>query len=152
MTTLNDTPAATATELYERIMAADGSDGLVWPEADVQLDAANDTLVFTLHDYGNLTLTLSRSDEEWVAMTPIIPVERIADQATLNEELLRQGVLLPLASIGIVTFDERDYYVAFVQLFGDSRLASICAELHATASAAVEVARLIQDHFVNPIR
>ncbi|UYG00370.1 MULTISPECIES: DUF2170 family protein [unclassified Halomonas] len=148
MTTLTDTPAASAAELHERIVASAAHDGsLEWPRADMELDEDNDTLIFALHDYGNLTLTLSKSDDEWVAMTTITPVDSVADQTALNEELLRQGVMLPLASVGIVTLDGRDYYVAYGQLFADSRLASICAELHATASAAMEVARLIQSDF-----
>ncbi|MFG6665802.1 DUF2170 family protein [Halomonas sp. HNIBRBA4712] len=154
MTTHNDTPAATATaaELYEHIMSANTDDGLEWPRAEITLDDANDTLVFELFDYGHLTLTLSKSEDEWVAMTTITALERVNDQTAFNEELLRQGVMLPLASIGIVTIDERDYYVAYGQLFADSKLASICAELHATASAAMEVARLIQTHFSAPAR
>ncbi|WP_447527664.1 DUF2170 family protein [Vreelandella sp. TE19] len=153
MTTFSDTPAATAAELYERVIATADQEGeLEWPRADVQLDDANQTLIWTLFDYGNLTLTLSKNDDEWLAMTPITPVTSVSDNAALNEELLRQGLALPLASVGIVEIDGHDYYVAYGQLFGDSRLASICAELHATASAAMEVARLIQLHFSNPAR
>ncbi|WP_447927894.1 DUF2170 family protein [Vreelandella sp. EE27] len=153
MTTFSDTPAATAAELYERVIATFDQEGeLEWPRADVQLDDANQTLIWTLFDYGNLTLTLSKNDDEWLAMTPITPVASVSDNTALNEELLRQGLALPLASVGIVEIDGHDYYVAYGQLFGDSRLASICAELHATASAAMEVAKLIQLHFSNPVR
>ncbi|WP_447957068.1 DUF2170 family protein [Vreelandella sp. EE7] len=153
MTTFSDTPAATAAELYERVIATFDQEGeLEWPRADVQLDDTNQTLIWTLFDYGNLTLTLSKNDDEWLAMTPITPVASVSDNTALNEELLRQGLALPLASVGIVEIDGHDYYVAYGQLFGDSRLASICAELHATASAAMEVAKLIQLHFSNPVR
>ncbi|WP_447555161.1 DUF2170 family protein [Vreelandella sp. EE22] len=149
MTTPGDTPARSAAELYASITddTARSDSELSWPRADLQLDEANQTLIWALHDYGNLTLTLSRSDNEWVAMTPIALVDSVANQTALNEELLRQGLALPLASIGIVMIDGRDYYVAYGQLFGDSKLASICAELHATASAAMEVAELIHEHF-----
>lgn len=150
MTTHTDTGAPSAAELYRLITSAHsdntGTD-LEWPDANISLDEANHTLIWELHDYGNLTLTLSRSDNEWVAMTAIAPLDSVSNSAELNDVLLRQGLALPLASIGIVTIDGRDFYVAYGQLFGDSKLASICAELHATASAAMEVAGLIQEHF-----
>ncbi|MBZ5488504.1 DUF2170 family protein [Halomonas aquamarina] len=150
LTTSNDTGALSAAELYRLVTEATAqpeSSELEWPDANLSLDEANQTLIWELHDYGNLTLTLSRSDQEWVAMTAIAAVESVTNPTELNEVLLRQGLALPLASIGIVTIDGRDFYVAYGQLFGDSKLASICAELHATASAAMEVAGLIQEHF-----
>ncbi|RUR35326.1 DUF2170 family protein [Vreelandella populi] len=150
MTTQHETGALSAAELYRIITdtpSQQDTDGLEWPDANVSLDEANQTLIWELHDYGNLTLTLSRSDNEWIAMTAITDVESVSNPTELNEVLLRQGLALPLASVGIVTIDERDFYVAYGQLFGDSKLASICAELHATASAAMEVAGLIQEHF-----
>lgn len=150
MTTQHEMGALSATELYRMVTITPSSqdtDGLEWPDADVSLDEANQTLIWELHDYGNLTLTLSRSDNEWIAMTAITAVDSVSNPTELNEILLRQGLALPLASVGIVTIDGRDFYVAYGQLFGDSKLASICAELHATASAAMEVAGLIQEHF-----
>lgn len=150
MTAHTDTGAPSAAELYHLITTSPSdkaSTDLEWPNANISLDEANQTLIWELHDYGNLTLTLSRSDNEWIAMTAIAAVDSVSNQTELNEVLLRQGLALPLASIGIVTIDGRDFYVAYGQLFGDSKLASICAELHATASAAMEVAGLIQEHF-----
>lgn len=150
MTAHTDTGAPSAAELYRLITSPrsdNASTDLEWPEANISLDEANQTLIWELHDYGNLTLTLSRSDNEWVAMTAIAPLDSVTNSVELNDVLLRQGLALPLASIGIVTIDGRDFYVAYGQLFGDSKLASICAELHATASAAMEVAGLIQEHF-----
>ncbi|XKH58968.1 DUF2170 family protein [Halomonas sediminis] len=131
---VNDTSSSVLTEL-------------AWPEGDVTLDVDNNTLVWELSDYGNLAITLSRSENEWVAMTPIAPVASVKEQATFNEILLRQGLILPLASIGITDIGGHAYYVAYGQLFGDSKLESLCAELHATAGAAMEVAGLIQEHF-----
>lgn len=150
MTAHTATGAPSAAELYRLITTSHSdtsSTELEWPDANISLDEANQTLIWELHDYGNLTLTLSRSDNEWIAMTAIAAVDSVSNQTELNEVLLRQGLALPLASVGIVTLDGRDFYVAYGQLFGDSKLASICAELHATASAAMEVAGLIQEHF-----
>lgn len=150
MITHNETGAFSAAELYRVINDASAQEEAVeleWPAANVSLDEANQTLIWELHDYGNLTLTLSRSDNEWIAMTAIAPLDSVSNPAELNDVLLRQGLALPLASIGIVSIDNRDFYVAYGQLFGDSKLVSICAELHATASAAMEVADLIHNHF-----
>ncbi|AQU83728.1 MAG: DUF2170 family protein [Halomonas sp.] len=146
------TNGITATELYNLVSQpasnSSGNANLEWPQATISLDEANQTLIWELNDYGNLPLTLSRSENEWIAMAPIVAVESIKNTAELNEVLLRQGISLPLASVGIVEIDGHDFYVAYGQLFGDSKLESICAELHATAGAAMEVAELIQTHFV----
>ena len=152
LTTPTVTSGITASELYNLVsQPAPNSAGdatLEWPQAKISLDEANQTLIWELNDYGNLPLTLSRSENEWVAMAPIVAVESVTNTAELNEVLLRQGISLPLASVGIVEIDGHDFYVAYGQLFGDSKLESICAELHATAGAAMEVAELIQTHFV----
>lgn len=146
------TNGITATELYNLVSqpasSSSGNASLEWPQATISLDEVNQTLIWELNDYGNLPLTLSRSENEWIAMAPIVTVESIKNTAELNEVLLRQGISLPLASVGIVEIDGHDFYVAYGQLFGDSKLESICAELHATAGAAMEVAELIQTHFV----
>lgn len=151
MTTPTVTNGITATELYKLVsQPAPNSAGdapLEWPEGTISLDETNQTLIWELNDYGNLPITLSRSENEWVAMAPIVAVESVKNTTELNEVLLRQGIALPLASVGIVEIDGHDFYVAYGQLFGDSKLESICAELHATASAAMDVAELIQTHF-----
>ncbi|MGP9574323.1 DUF2170 family protein [Halomonas sp. H2] len=152
MTTPTVTNGITATELYHLVKQpasnSAGDNTLEWPEGTVSLDETNQTLIWELSDYGNLPITLSRSENEWMAMASIAAVEAVKNSAELNEVLLRQGISLPLASVGIVEIDGHDVYVAYGQLFGDSKLESICAELHATAGAAMEVAELIQTHFV----
>ena len=151
LTTPTVTSGITASELYQLVsQPAPGTDGdaaIQWPQATISLDEVNQTLVWELTDYGNLPITLSRSENEWIAMAPITAVASVNNSAELNEVLLRQGIALPLASVGIVDIDGHDFYVAYGQLFGDSKLESICAELHATAGAAMEVAELIQTHF-----
>ncbi|MBT2774852.1 DUF2170 family protein [Halomonas sp. ISL-60] len=152
LTTPTITNGITASELYQLVSQptpnSAGDTTLEWPEGTISLDEANQTLIWELSDYGNLPITLSRSENEWIAMASIAAVDGVKNSAELNEVLLRQGISLPLASVGIVEIDGNDFYVAYGQLFGDSKLESICAELHATASAAMEVAELIQTHFV----
>lgn len=152
MTTPSVSTALTAVELYRLVdqpaSHTEDEAAIDWPQGNVSLDEANQTLIWELSDYGNLSMTLSRSENEWMAMAPIAPVESVNNTAALNETLLRQGISLPLASVGIVEIDGHDVYVAYGQLFGDSKLESICAELHATANAAMDVAELIQTHFV----
>jgi len=152
LTTPTVTDGITASELYKLVSQPASNNAeettLEWPEGTISFDEANQTLIWELNDYGNLSMTLSRSENEWVAMAPIAAVDGVKNSAELNEVLLRQGISLPLASVGIVEIDGQDLYVAYGQLFGDSKLESICAELHATASAAMDVAELIQTHFV----
>ncbi|WP_404471886.1 YjfI family protein [Vreelandella venusta] len=152
MDTPTFTNGITATALYNLVSQKAPNNAsetaLEWPKGTISFDEANQTLIWELNDYGNLSMTLSRSENEWVAMAPIAAVDSVNNAAELNEVLLRQGISLPLASVGIVEIDGRDLYVAYGQLFGDSKLESICAELHATASAAMDVAELIQTHFI----
>lgn len=152
LTTPTVTSGITASELYRLISQPATTNGeaatIEWPEGAITLDETNQTLIWELNDYGNLPVTLSRSENEWIAMAPIVAVDSVKNSTELNTVLLRQGIALPLASVGIVEIDGHDFYVAYGQLFGDSKLESICAELHATASAAMDVAELIQTHFV----
>ncbi|MFC7369737.1 DUF2170 family protein [Vreelandella zhaodongensis] len=116
---------------------------LNWPTADVSLDQDNDSLVFTLKDYGDLPVTLTHSDEEWLVMTEVAPTSAVEDINTFNDALLRLGMALPLVSVGIHTLGDEDYYVVYGQLFTDCKLEAIGAEIEACAQAALEIAELI---------
>jgi uncharacterized protein YjfI (DUF2170 family) len=116
---------------------------LNWPTADISLDQDNDSLVFTLKDYGDLPVTLTHSDEEWLVMTEVAPTSAVEDINTFNDALLRLGMALPLVSVGIHTLGDEDYYVVYGQLFADCKLEAISAEIEACAQAALEIAELI---------
>ncbi|MGM0834118.1 YjfI family protein [Halomonas qinghailakensis] len=116
---------------------------LNWPNADIALDQDNDSLVFTLKDYGDLPVTLTYSDEEWLVMSEVAPTSAVEDINTFNDALLRLGMALPLVSVGIHTLGDEDYYVVYGQLFADCKLEAISAEVEACAQAALEIADLI---------
>ncbi len=116
---------------------------LNWPNADITLDQDNDSLVFTLKDYGDLPVTLTYSDEEWLGMTEVAPTSAVEDINSFNDALLRLGMALPLVSVGIHTLVDEDYYVVYGQLFADCKLEAISAEVEACAQAALEIADLI---------
>jgi len=116
---------------------------LNWPNADITLDPDNDSLVFTLKDYGDLPVTLTYSDEEWLVMTEVAPTSAVEDINSFNDALLRLGMALPLVSVGIHTLVDEDYYVVYGQLFADCKLEAISAEVEACAQAALEIADLI---------
>ncbi|CAH1042191.1 DUF2170 family protein [Halomonas sp. TD01] len=116
---------------------------LNWPNADITLDQDNDSLVFTLKDYGDLPVTLTYSDEEWLVMTEVAPTSAVEDINSFNDALLRLGMALPLVSVGIHTLVDEDYYVVYGQLFADCKLEAISAEVEACAQAALEIADLI---------
>ncbi|GAA1205810.1 DUF2170 family protein [Kitasatospora gansuensis] len=116
---------------------------LNWPNADITLDQDNDSLVFTLKDYGDLPVTLTYSDEEWLVMTEVAPTSAVKDINSFNDALLRLGMALPLVSVGIHTLVDEDYYVVYGQLFADCKLEAISAEVEACAQAALEIADLI---------
>lgn len=116
---------------------------LDWPNADVSLDLENDSLVFSLTDYGDLPVSLTYSDQEWLVMSEVAPTQAVEDKNTFNDALLRLGMALPLVSVGIHSLDGQDYYVVYGQLFTDCKLEAISAEIEACAQAALEIADLV---------
>ncbi|GEK51460.1 DUF2170 family protein [Vreelandella venusta] len=116
---------------------------LTWPSADITLDQDNDSLVFTLKDYGDLPVTLTHCEQEWLVMTEVAPTSAVENINAFNNALLRLGMTLPLVSVGIHTLGGEDYYVVYGQLFADCKLEAISAEVEACAQAALEIADLI---------
>ncbi|MBF8223772.1 DUF2170 family protein [Halomonas sp. 328] len=119
--------------------------GLAWPLGDFELDMRNHAIAMSLDDYSSLSMTITRQSEQWVVMAPIAPLAAVASPERFNAMALRLGMAIPLASIGLTEINGQDYYVAYGQLFAESKPASICSELHATAGAALQAAELLQD-------
>ncbi len=135
-------------ELFEVLTypeSAPPAEGLSWPPGRFELDMHNNAIAMTLDDYSSLSMTITRQNEQWVVMAPIVPLAAVASPERFNVMALRLGMAIPLASIGITEINGQDYYVAYGQLFSESKPASICSELHATASAALQAAELLQD-------
>lgn len=116
---------------------------IAWPTHIVELAPENDSLVFTMTDHGELTVTVTCGEDEWLVMTEVAPVSAVKDVAAFNHTLLRLGMALPLVSIGIGQLGERESYVVYGQLFADCKLEALSAEIEACANAALEVADLI---------
>lgn len=116
-----------------------------WPSADVETDAENSSLIFTLHDHGDLPVTLTYANDEWLVMTEVAPVSAVTDTADFNDALLRLSLALPLVSVGISKMGTEDHYVVFGQLFNDCKPEAISAEIDACAYAALQVAEIVQN-------
>ncbi|NYS62004.1 DUF2170 family protein [Vreelandella salicampi] len=119
------------------------SGAIAWPTHIVELASENDSLVFTMPDHGELTVTVTCGEDEWLVMTEVAPVSAVKDVAAFNHTLLRLGMALPLVSIGIGQLGERESYVVYGQLFADCKFEALSAEIEACANAALEVADLI---------
>ncbi|MGR2738712.1 DUF2170 family protein [Billgrantia sp. Q4P2] len=130
------------------LLSTAGDGELNWPCGQFALDEKNSAITMVLSDYADLTATISHQETQWMVSAPIAPVDSIQDRAGFNDAAMRMGVMLPLASIGITDIDGKSYYVAYGQLYSDSKLASICSEIHATASAAIQLAEMITEEYV----
>lgn len=139
-----------AQERLSLVVEAVTSESSEWP--NVTLTKAEDgaTLVFTMHDHGDLAVTLTFSGNEWVVMSSVAPVYDVDDVAAFNDKALRLGLLLPLVSIGIMPINGVDHYVVYGQLFADCKLEAIREEVESCASAAIDVAELLADSPANP--
>ncbi|PSJ22467.1 cytoplasmic protein [Halomonas sp. ND22Bw] len=134
--------------MFEDILAQQATEDseAAWPKGDIELVPDSQTILWTLEDYGDLVVTLTYSDDQWVVLADIAPVAAVKDTATLNRLLLEQGVAIPLVSAGVMTLNGEAHYVVFGQLYGGSRPEAISAEVHACASAAIDIADLVQDY------
>jgi uncharacterized protein YjfI (DUF2170 family) len=119
------------------------SSAIAWPTHIVELASENDSLVFTMIDHGELTVTLTCGEDEWLVMTEVAPVSAVKDVAAFNDTLLRLGMALPLVSVGIAQLGGGASYVVYGQLFADCKFEALSAEIEACANAALEVADLI---------
>lgn len=131
-------------EAKARILAGH-EEGIQWPAGTVEIDSHNDSLAYTLFDYGDLTITLTLQDQQWVVMTDIVPVSDVADTTSINQRMLEVGLLIPLVSVGITTIEGSPHYVVYGQLYHGSKWESLCAEVNACAEAAIEIASMIHD-------
>ncbi|MBB3139377.1 DUF2170 family protein [Halomonas organivorans] len=142
------TSYSSANALLEDIHAQQSVEGseAAWPKGEAELVSDSQTIVWTLEDYGDLVVTLTRSDDQWIVLADIAPVAAVSDAATLNRLLLEQGIAVPLVSAGVMTLNGEPHYVVYGQLYVDSRPEAISAEVHACASAAIDIADLVQDY------
>ncbi|CAM3835196.1 DUF2170 domain-containing protein [Vreelandella rituensis] len=142
------TQVLTPDELKNRLVAVFDSVVNVqheWPECGIWLDLENASVALQMHDYGDLSVTVTLSDSGWLVMTEVAPVSAVHNTAELNETLLRLGMMLPLVSIGIADIAGESHYVIYGQLFPDCKLEALSAEVQACADAALDVAGLLQE-------
>lgn len=139
------TPGIDIHELHRRLTRQDAEQDIAWPRGRFTLDEANGSIAMVLEDYEGLSATITQQAEQWVIVAPIVAVEGVARQDEFNRTALRLGMLLPLASIGISEIDGEEYYIAYGQLYSESKLSSINSDIHATACAALQVAEMLRD-------
>lgn len=112
----------------------------------IDITQQNDqSALITLPEMGGLQVLLTLSGSQLMVSADICQSSSITDRADFNEQALRMGVILPLASVGIISVDGKDHYVVYGQMYSGSKIESIVAEINAVADAALQMAEFASD-------
>jgi uncharacterized protein YjfI (DUF2170 family) len=136
------TPAWTVRSLQTAL-----SDGLSDAMTARVVEGADPILLVTMHDYGDLEIFVSVSDQQIAASVLLWPVDEQEDRHAFNEFLLKAQKLVPLSNFGIGTVGDRDYYELFGELAPSSSLDDILIELRVLAENAIEAASDLRSSF-----
>lgn len=111
------------------------------------VEGADPVLLVTMHDYGDLEIFVSVSDQQIAASVLLWPVDEQDDRHAFNEFLLKAQKLVPLSNFGISTVSGRDYYELFGELSTTSSIEDIFIELRVLAENAIEAASDLRTNF-----
>jgi uncharacterized protein YjfI (DUF2170 family) len=136
------TPAWTVRSLQTAL-----SDGLSDAMTARVVEGADPILLVTMHEYGDLEIFVSVSDQQIAASVLLWPVDEQEDRHAFNEFLLKAQKLVPLSNFGIGTVGDRDYYELFGELAPSSSLDDILIELRVLAENAIEAASDLRSSF-----
>ena len=107
---------------------------------------ANDSIVATMADFGDLSVIMSVGSEQILAQVMLWPVDSMKDPAAFATTALRTHKLMPLSTFGIVQGpDGEDYYELFGALSSSSKLENIVLELETLADNAIEAVEAYAD-------
>lgn len=103
------------------------------------MQGAEDAIVASMADFGDLPIVLSVGSEQILAQVLLWPVADVKDPARFNAVLLQTHKLMPLSTFGITKGpDGADYYELFGALSVSSKLENVLLELEMLATNAIE--------------
>lgn len=112
------------------------------------IDGIDACLHIIMHEYGDLPLFLSISNQQIIVEALLWPVDRVKEPAKFNEEILCTRKLFPLSTIAIEkTGDGSLNYIMYGALSSSSLLSNIIYELE-TLSDNVIKATEAYEHFI----
>lgn len=137
----------TITDLYEALKS---SELVKHGYANIEvIDGVDACLHIIMHEYGDLPLFLSVSNQQIIVEALLWPVDIIKQPTQFNEEILYTRKLFPLSTIAIEqTGDGSINYIMYGALSSSSSLNNIIYELE-TLSDNVIKATEAYEHFIN---
>lgn len=87
-----------------------------------------DNVLLIANDDG-LDAWLAISGEQILVESLLFSTDEVADQAALNEEILKSHMIFPLTTVGISHVAGEEYYTAFGALSSQSKAESIMIEI-----------------------
>lgn len=132
------------TELYQELT---NSDLFNQGSASVELiDGVDACLHIVMHEYGDLPLFLSVSNQQIVVEALLWPVAMVKNQQQFNQEILYSRKLFPLSTIAIEkTGDGSINYIMYGALSASSLLSSIIYELEMLSDNVIKATEAYQD-------
>lgn len=139
-----DVPWTTKT-LYDAIV---GMNVITPAEATVEVVSGADPVVrFVMHEVGDLVVYVSVSGEQIVTSTLLWPRSQQENPVEFEGMMLRNHKkYLPLASLGIVSLANEEWYELFGSMSARSSLAGIATEIRTIADNAVELSAELGPH------
>jgi uncharacterized protein YjfI (DUF2170 family) len=128
--------------------ALDGAPQLSEGELTARIvEGAEPVLLAVMHEFGDLEVFVSVSEQQIAASVLLWPVDEQPDRHAFNEFLLKAQKVVPLSNFGIATVDGRDFYELFGELSTTSSLDDIVIELRTLAENAIEAASDLRSSF-----
>lgn len=113
---------------------------------EITITRVGDCLAATMHEYGDLPVVISTSENQMLMESVLFPVAVVKDKDALNDEFLRNHKYLPLSTVAIETFNGEDHYVLFGALSATSTLENVMLELTTLADNVLTVAEACEAH------
>jgi uncharacterized protein YjfI (DUF2170 family) len=133
----------TTLSLYQALL--DHRDTGAWsPTLHGEGDTA--ALELTVPQLGDLRLHLAAAGGQIATSAVLFKAAHVKNIAALNDDALRVGPHTLLTSVGLLSLDGEDTYVAYGNLSSRSPLDMVVEELHTLSQNAIEFVRLFSSH------
>ena len=100
----------------------------------------------TLADHGDLPVDIAVSGTQIFASAVLFPAGAVTDRAGFNEAALKVSPLTSLTSVGILTINGEDVYVAYGQLSACAPADNVIEEIRTLGHNALEFVTLFSSH------
>ncbi|SNB60679.1 hypothetical protein SAMN07250955_10221 [Arboricoccus pini] len=111
------------------------------------VEGAEPVMHLTMHDFGDLPVTVSVAGSQIVMSVLLWPVASIADQPAFERELLLTHKMIPLSTYGITTTAEGElWYEIFGALSSESSFETVLIELETLADNAIDATEHFESH------